>query len=324
MTDVRNRMRPELRAALDEIEARLPAGYHEMSVDDRRAWGAEQSVLFTGPETPTSVSWRHGVVARAADGSGIPVRIYEPAAHAGTSPRPAVLYLHGGGMWGGGIESEHPLALRFCELVGAVVVTVEYRLAPENPYPAGLDDCVEVLGWMAAGGVACDPERIAVYGASAGGGLAIATALRAREEQGPGICLVVAVQPMIDDRHETPSAREFSDLGPAFYDRRASQESWGFYMSGREADHFAAPARADDLSGLPPMYIDVGELDLFRDEDVDFARRLAAAHVPTELHVFPAAIHGFENLAPELDISRAAIEQRAAAFRRAFAQKDQT
>jgi acetyl esterase/lipase len=201
-----------------------------------------------------------------------------------------------------------------------VTVTVEYRLAPEHPYPAAVEDCFAALRWLAAdgGGLGIDLERIALYGASAGGGLALATALRARDAGGPRPCFVMAIQPMIDDRHVTPSAREFHGLGPAFYDRKANQVSWGHYLGGRQADQYAAPARAVDLAGLPPTFIDVGELDLFRDEDTDFARRLAASGVATEFHLYPGAIHSFDSLAPTLDISHLALEARRFAFARAF------
>jgi acetyl esterase/lipase len=162
-----------------------------------------------------------------------------------------------------------------------------------------------------------DPGRLALFGGSAGGGLVIATALMARDRGFPEVCFQMPIYPMIDDRNETPSSHEITDLG--VWDRAGNVEAWQWYLGGGEADQYAAPARAADLAGLPPTFIDVGTVDLFRDEDIAFATRLMQAGVPTELHVHPGAYHDSENLAPEAPLSRRIWELRIAALRRALA-----
>ena len=161
-----------------------------------------------------------------------------------------------------------------------------------------------------------DPKRLAVCGGSAGGGLTIATALIARDRGGPPICFIGALYPMIDDRDETLSSHEITDIG--VWDRDTNREAWDWYLGGKPADGYAAPARAEDLSGLPPAFIDVGEVDLFRDEDIDFAARLLQAGVPTELHVYPGAYHASEVIAPEASLSKLIWRQRIEALNRAL------
>jgi len=149
-----------------------------------------------------------------------------------------------------------------------------------------------------------------------GGGLAIATALLARDRGFPAVCFQMPIYPMIDDRNETASSYEISDIGS--WDRAGNIEAWNWYLGEGQADLYAAPARAEDLAGLPPTFIDVGTVDLFRDEDIEFAMRLMQAGVPTELHVHPGAYHDSEGLAPEAPLSRRIWEHRIAALRRAL------
>jgi acetyl esterase/lipase len=159
-----------------------------------------------------------------------------------------------------------------------------------------------------------------VAGASAGGGLAAALCLAARDSGGPGIAAAHLLYPMLDDRHETVSARELADT--AVWNRRLAELAWSAYLADREADAYAAPSRADDLRGFPPTYLEVGELDLFRDEDALFAERLAAAGVPVDFELIPGAVHAFELIAPDAAISRAAVERRDAALARALGRAD--
>lgn len=246
----------------------------------------------------------------------LPLRVYRPASPAAT--RPGMLFIHGGGMVLGNLETDHLTAVMLCETIGAVVVSVDYRLAPENPYPAGLDDCVAALDWMAAnaGSLGYDPARLAIYGGSAGGGLAIATALRARDTDGPALCFVMAPYPMIDDRNETPSSQEIVDIG--IWDRAGNIEAWAWYLGGQAADQYAAPARATDLAGLPPMFIDVGDRDMFRDEDAAFVERLASSGVAVEWHEYPGAYHASEVFAPTAALSQQIWAARIAALQRAL------
>ncbi|MFD4369271.1 alpha/beta hydrolase [Rhodococcus sp. NPDC058521] len=217
----------------------------------------------------------------------VPVRIYRPQAAHG-----AIVWLHGGGWVMGGLDSEHPWASRIAASSGATVVCVDYRLAPENPFPAAIDDAYTVLKWTAdnAEELGVDPECIAVGGHSAGGGLAAGVALRSRDEQGPPIRFQLLNQPGLDDRQETWSARNFTDA--PWMNRDKVTAAWSHYLGGAPASQYAAPARAADLSGLPPAYIATAEFCPNRDEDIDYAVRLLAAGVSVELHQWPGTFHG--------------------------------
>jgi len=247
----------------------------------------------------------------------ISVRIYRPVESAGQLP--GIYFIHGGGMILGDIEGEDAAATKLCDEVGAVVVSVEYRLAPEHPHPAPVEDCYAGLVWTAknASELGIDADRLAIFGASAGGGLALATALVARDRGGPQVRFLMPIYPMIDDRNQTPSSHEITDIG--IWDRAGNIEAWAWYLGGKEADEYAAPSRAEDVSGLPPTFIDVGTVDLFRDEDIAFAQRLMQAGVPTELHVYPGSYHASETFAPDAALSQRIWAVRVDALRRALA-----
>jgi acetyl esterase/lipase len=219
----------------------------------------------------------------------------------------------------GNVEGESPVASAICEHVDAVVVSVEYRLAPENPYPAPVEDCYAGLLWMAANAaeLGFDPDRLAVYGGSAGGGLTIAVTMLARDRGGPPIRFQMPIYPMIDDRNETPSSHEITDIG--LWDRAGNIEAWKWYLGDGKPDQYAAPARAENLAGLPPTFIDVGTVDMFRDEDIAFAQRLMQAGVPTELHVNPGAYHAAEVFAAAAPLSERIWARRYEALRRGLA-----
>ena len=231
------------------------------------------------------------------------MRVYRPAGLPGSLP--ALLYIHGGGMVIGSVATEDAIARMLVARVGAVAVSVDYRLAPETEHPGPVEDCYAALAWMAgeSATLGIDPQRLAVYGGSAGGNLAAAVALLARDRGGPALVFQMLLYPMLDDRCDTPSCREIQDIG--IWDGWANREGFEALLGDRAGtdgvDAYAAPARAADLSGLPPTYIDVGELDSLRDEDVDYALRLLRAGVPTELHVYPGAYHGWEVFAPGAD-----------------------
>jgi len=219
--------------------------------------------------------------------AGVPLRIYRPRGVDGDLP--GILYLHGGGFCIGSIDTEHAGAVGMATATRSVVVSVDYRLAPEYPYPAGLEDCYTGLQWLAdLDGV--DTARLAVHGQSAGGGLAAATALLARDRGGPALCFQSLGIPELDDRLETPSMVAFTDT--PMWSRVQTIKSWEYYLGGKPADQYAAPARADDLSGLPPAYVATCELDPLRDEGITYAMRLLAAGVSVELHTYPGAFHG--------------------------------
>ncbi|MEV0902754.1 alpha/beta hydrolase [Actinoplanes sp. NPDC049802] len=302
---------PDMLPALDARLAAFPGGFHAITdITERRA-------TINALKAAESATSPHVVQQDlTVYGSDLPVRVYRPAAV--NTSLPGIYYIHGGGMILGTVAGEDAAATLLCEQVQAVVVSVDYRLAPEHPYPAALDDCYAGLAWMHgnAAELGVDPDRLAIYGASAGGGLTIATALAARDRGGPPLRFMMPIYPMLDDRHETPSSHEITDIG--IWDRAASVEAWNCYLAGRPADRYAAPAREEDLSALPPAFIDVGAVDLFRDEDIAFAQRLMQAGVPTELHVHPGAYHGAESLAPEAELSQRIWALRVDALKRAL------
>jgi len=196
-----------------------------------------------------------------------------------------------------------------------VVVSVEYRLAPETPHPGPIDDCYAGLLWTAAHAdeLGFDPDRMIVAGGSAGGGLAAALALRARDQSGPALLGQMLIYPMLDDRNDTPSAHQMAGLGG--WDHSANEFGWTALLGERrgapDVSPYAAPARADDLSGLPPAFIDVGSAETFRDEDVAYASRIWQAGGRAELHVWPGGFHGFDGIAPHAAVSQAAVAARA-------------
>ncbi|MFJ8085857.1 alpha/beta hydrolase [Streptomyces sp. NPDC096205] len=243
----------------------------------------------------------------------VQVRVYRPR-----QPQGAVLWLHGGGFVMGDARTEHPWAARLAHGSGAVVISVSYRLAPEDPFPAALDDAYAVLAWTAehAAELGVDPERIAVGGHSAGGGLAAALALRARDEQGPAICFQVLNQAQLDDRQEVWSQRTFTDT--PWVNRDKIAQSWGHYLGSRPATPYAAPARADDLSGLPPAYVSTAEFDPNRDDDLDYALRLLRSGVSVELHQWAGTFHGSQALL-SAEVSQRQIAELGAVLRRALA-----
>jgi acetyl esterase/lipase len=308
---------PEVRAPLDELLAVMPGGFNAIAdIVERRAAGEAMLAAIEVPENPNVVK-EDRTIAGPQGEPDITVRIYRPAGATGTLP--GIYYIHGGGMILGNVAGEDPAATMICDLVGAVVVSVEYRLAPENPYPAPAEDCYAGLAWTAANAesLGIDPARLGVYGASAGGGLTLAVALMARDRGGPALRFMMPIYPMIDDRNETASSHEITDIG--IWDRAGNVEAWAWYLGGKPADQYAAPARAEDLAGLPPAFIDVGTVDLFRDEDIAFAQRLMAAGVPTELHIHPGSYHAAEVFAPEAALSKRIWGLRLDALKRFLA-----
>jgi acetyl esterase len=217
---------------------------------------------------------------------GVPLRVYRPRLD---GPLPGLLYLHGGGFCLGDLAMEHGGAVQLANALGAVVVSVDYRLAPENPYPAGLEDCYVGLGHL-AGLPGVDPARVGIHGQSAGGGLAAATVLLARDRSGPAICFQSLGIPELDDRLETTSMRAFT--ATPLWSRPQAELSWSYYLAGQDADGYAAPSRREDLSGLPPAHITTMELDPLRDEGILYALRLLGAGVSVELHSYPGTFHG--------------------------------
>ncbi|WP_418277022.1 alpha/beta hydrolase [Isoptericola jiangsuensis] len=251
----------------------------------------------------------------------ITLHLFRPAT--GHGPWPVLYNTHGGGMISGSALGEVALYLPYVAEGLAAVVSVEYRLAPEHPDPAPIEDCYAGLAWTArhAHEYDLDADRLMLIGASAGGGLAAGLGLLARDRGFPSITHQILICPMIDDREVTPSSRMLD--GKGVWDRNSNHFGWtsllGDRRGGPDVSIYAAPARATDLSGLPQTYVDAGGAETFRDEAVDYAQRLAQAGVLVDLHVWGGGFHGFDMLVPQAAISRAAIAVRDEYIRRALA-----
>ena len=251
----------------------------------------------------------------------IMLRVYRPQGHTGRLP--VVYYIHGGGMVLGSVPGSDVYCKNLCRSVVATVVSVEYRLAPEHPYPAPLEDCYAGLLWLSenAGKLNVDAKRIAIMGDSAGGGLATGLGLLARDRKKIKIAFQALIYPMIDDRN-VKSAR-VAKGDHYVWSRANNKHGWQAYLGRKfgtaSVPVYAAPARAKNVAGLPPTYICSGDMDLFLKEDMALAGKLMAAHVPVELHIYPGAFHGFDSLAGTAEISQRATADIARALRRALA-----
>jgi acetyl esterase/lipase len=318
---LRDRIDPELVEGLDGfIAATGPRGLAGIAdpVERRRTF---LGLMEAGADEPEPAVAAEDLHVPGPDGAPeVRVRLYRPFGLDG--PLPALFYIHGGGMVIGAIESEDAIVRARCLDLGCAAVSVDYRLAPENPHPAPVEDCYAALSWMAANAdrLGIDPDRIAIYGGSAGGGLAAGTALLARDRGGPRLAFQMLLYPMLDDRCDTPSGHEVEDVG--VFDGWASREGFEALLGERAGtdavDHYAAPARCADLAGLPPTWIDVGELDALRDESIEYARRLLGAGVPTELHITSGCFHASEVFVPDAASSGRIVAARVEALRRAF------
>lgn len=309
---------PELRAPLEELLEAFPDGLYAIEdlAERRRTDALLAAGMVEAVKAAQTCSTKDLWVPGPAGCADVPVRIYRPKRLQQATP--AVFFIHGGGMYLGDLDYEHAAAVKICEELGALVVSTGYRKAPEHPHPAQVDDCYAALSWMSDNATSLDfaPGRLAIFGGSAGGNLALATALKARDLGGPELSYVVALYPMVDHRNTTRSPHEVTAIGP--WDRKANTEAWEWFLAGQEPDGYAAPLHAEDLSGLPPTFIDVGTADLFRDENLSLAQRLLAAGVSTELHVYPGVYHAAEHYAPDAEAARHMWAVRFRALRRAL------
>ncbi|HWD54032.1 MAG TPA: alpha/beta hydrolase [Acidimicrobiales bacterium] len=315
---------PELAALLDFMPV--------IDLDDPVAARDGFEKLLVSMRTPLPEAEQLDIEDRLVPGwdgdPEVPVRVYRPkaAAAAPGSAVPGILLIHGGGFIVGSVEAEHVGAVMMAVDAGAVLVSVDYRLAPEHPYPAGLHDCYAALSFLHAEAAALgvDAARIALVGASAGGGLAAATALLARDRGGPAVCFQMLHIPELDDRLDTPSMRQFVDA--PVWNTPLAVQSWKAYLGGlagtADIPAYAAPARATDLSGLPPAYVSTAENDPLRDEGIAYALALLRAGVSVELHQFPGTFHG-SALVARAAVSRRAQKEAAVVLRRALGVADE-
>lgn len=320
MSTQHDRIDPESRAALEAFLDVLPGGLNAIvDIGARREASARMSASraeATGGDPGVTIEDH---LAPGLEGDpDVPVRVYRPAG-AGSGRLPGIFHIHGGGMIMGSIDDSDATASRYADEVGAVVVSTSYRKAPEHPHPAQSRDCWAGLLWMAAHAeeLGHDPERLVIMGASAGGNLCLATALRSRDEGGPAFRLVLAAYPMLDHTHTTPASRAITEVG--VWDRAGNIEAWEWFLGGQEPDKYASPLLETDWSGMGPVFIDVGTEDLFRDEDIALVAELARQGVPVEFHLYPGAYHASEGLAPEAALSRRIMANRLDAVRRAVA-----
>ena len=309
------RIDPELRAALTIVGGVFPPTITPDLIPFMRrsyASGPREELLAGLPVTVDDVEFPGYAGARLS------ASIVAPEGVGG--PLPALLAFHSGGMMFGDRFSGMDVVLALVAELGVRLVTVEYRLAPEYPYPFPVEDCYGALVWLAdeSAALQIDPERILLAGASAGAGLAAGVALLARDRGGPRACGMLLDYPMLDDRGVTASTKEFDGIG--VWDRVSNETGWrallGAAAGSDDVSEYAATARAADLTGLPPAFIDVGTEEIFRDESVEFAARLWRAGVPTELHVWPGAFHACDIFARHTTVARAMIRARTDWVRR--------
>jgi len=256
-----------------------------------------------------------GVTVTDEDASGVRLRLYQPDVVRAPA---AVFTVHGGGFVLGTVERGDARNAELARALGMLVVSVDYRLAPEHPYPAALDDCLTGLSWLAgtATRLGIDPRRIAISGT--GGGLCAALALLARDRGGPAIAFQYLGVPKVDDRLGSASMTAFTDT--AALNRADVEAGWRAYLGGSyggDVPCYAAPARATDLSGLPPAYVSAMQFDPLRDEGIAYALALQAAGVPVELHLFPGTFHGSSTVRDAL-VSRREIDEKVAVLRKAL------
>lgn len=309
---------PELVSMVDTIPA--PPLTNETLPQMRATMNEAVSQMVAQLPASPDIAVSERTVPGPAGAPSVRVLVYQPTAAAG--PLPAVLWMHAGGYVLGSADQDDLALKQLVSAVGCVAVAVDYRLAPETPHPGPVEDCYAALRWLLthAEELGVDTARMAVGGSSSGGGLAAALALLARDRGEVPLVLQLLTYPMLDDRAATVT-EPHPYTGEFFWTAEHNRFGWrallGLEPGGPGVSPYAAAARADRLEGLPPTFIGVGALDLFLEENLEYARRLARAGVPTELHVYPGAPHGFD-AASGTQVAHAALRDRFDALRRAF------
>jgi acetyl esterase/lipase len=315
---------PEAQAVLD----RMPEQFRPRALFDFDNMPATRQRLADMLESSVPREKNPAVSTRVqsiptSDGAFIDLRIHQRAGKEGETGRPVIYWVHGGGMVIGSAEDDDALLSGYVEATGCVAVAVEYRLAPEHPYPTPQEDNYTGLLWVAehAEELGLDLSRLIIGGASAGGGLTASLAIMARDRKGPTIALQMLFCPMLDHSNSTASSYEITNIG--IWDHSMNERGWAALLGELDPDSVpgsASPAREKSLSGLPPAFIDVGSVEVFRDEAIQYASRLLTSGVQTELHVWPGGYHGYDAFAPNASISKGTQDARLAAIRRIFAQ----
>ncbi|KJK42722.1 esterase [Lentzea aerocolonigenes] len=283
---------PELLPWLDMLPSVALRDYDALLA--ARSGQSELAGLVPAYEPTNPVDVRDTAVPGPSDAPDVPVRIYSPANR--TDAVPGLVYIHGGGFVLGDLDMFQAHLLRLVDELGIVIVSVDYRLAPEHPFPAPVEDCYAALKWVAdkADELGIDRKRLGIGGESAGGGLTAGTVLLARDRGGPELCFQYLGIPELDDRLDTQSMQDYVDT--PLWNRPNAIYSWTSYLGtepgGDDVSPYAAPARATDLAGLPPAFVTTCQYDPLRDEGIEYARRLAHAGVPTELRHYPGTFHG--------------------------------
>jgi acetyl esterase/lipase len=301
------------------IEQMLGFSFTAENLDQIRAMVREMGAAARQPTPPEVEVFERHIPGPA----GAPdVRVVISAPKTRLDGRPAILHIHGGGYVMGAPEGGLATDAAYVVQLGAVVVSVDYRLAPETPHPGPVEDCYAALAWLHANAemLGVDPGRVAISGESAGGGLAAGLALLSRDRGEYPIAFQHLIFPMLDDRTAT-DADPSPYLGQYVWTRDDNVFGWtallGQAPGGPDVSPYAAAARAGDVAGLPPTYMICGALDLFIEENLEYARRLIRAGVPTELHVYPGAPHAFM-IVESADLTKAYVRDSMAAMKRAL------
>jgi triacylglycerol lipase len=325
--DTRRLVDPELLPVLDMYPSFTIT--NEILPEARAAtaqWFAQMQPAAPADSGQAEIAMEERCVPGPAGAPDVRVRVYRPQSAA--EPLPALLWIHGGGLVFGSAVEDDPLVRNVVDAVGCAAVSVDYRLAPETPYPGPLDDCYAALNWLHthAAELGVDPNRLAIGGASAGGGLAAALGLLTRDRGEVPLVFQLLIYPMLDDRTVTETNPN-PNTGNFIWTRDHNRFGWTAYLGKEPGDPdvpaYAAAARAEKLEGLPSTFLCAGALDLFVEEDLEYARRLIRAGVPTELHVYPGAYHGF-NITTEARVSRDFARDYLAALGRGLGQSDQS
>ena len=310
---------PELKAVMERMPTDRTLDLTKISAARARMKKLVLEMLATFPQVE-GVSQEDRFAPGTQGGPPVRVRIYR--ADDQSSKLPALYWIHGGGYVMGDIDMDDRLMKQMVKRIGCVAASVDYRLAPEHPFPTPVEDCYTGLKWLFAHAdeLGVEPARIAIGGPSGGGGLTAGLGLLARDRKEVQVAYQLLIYPMIDDRNATAAAHAITD--PRVWNRESNRLGWKAYLGrdggGADVSPYAAATRATDLSNLPPTYISVGTLDLFVDENIDYAQRLIQAGVPTELHVYPSAFHGFDMFAPSARVSKQFKADRDNAFKRAL------